>query len=59
MKGLDGFATLVDLIHPDMADIIILRKVLVLLKLSDCILQSPMGFHGLLMESSWTPCGLW
>jgi len=23
-----------------------------------CILQSPTGFHGVLMESSWSPCGV-
>jgi hypothetical protein len=37
MKALDDLATLTDLVHPDFADIIILRKVLVFLKLSDWI----------------------
>ena len=35
MKGLDDFVTSADLVHPDMADIIILRKVLVFLELSN------------------------
>jgi len=37
MKALDDLATLTDLVHHDFADIIILRKVLVFLKLSDWV----------------------
>ena len=37
MKTLDDLATLTDLVHPDFADIIILRKVPVFLKLSDWV----------------------